>query len=345
LPEYTEAAVNVVHFQRRPLPGVSYSLETYFDTVRRHLPADVRVDVCTARDLSVGILPRLRNAMQAFRHRGEINHVTGDIQYAALALPPSRTILTILDLVYLDNPSSVRRALVDALWYQLPVRRVAIVTTISEFVRRQLLERVAVPAAKVRVVPVCISPSFVPRAREFDSDRPTILHVGTTPNKNLDRLVAALDGLSCRLHVVGVLDQRQRDMLERSKLEFRNSAHLSQAELVRAYEECDLLAFCSTYEGFGMPIVEAQRVGRPVVTSDVASMPEVAGGAACLIDPRSVASIRDGIRRVITDAAYRDELRDRGAANTERFAPERVAAQFHGLYAEIAAGAAGSATR
>ena len=93
----------------------------------------------------------------------------------------------------------------------------------------------------------------------------------------------------------------------RTMIEYENWSNLSLDEVVRKYQQCDLLTFCSTYEGFGMPIVEANVVGRPVVTSDISSMPEVAGNAACLVDPFDSASIRSGIRRVIKDIDYRSE--------------------------------------
>ncbi len=67
-------------------------------------------------------------------------------------------------------------------------------------------------------------------------------------------------------------------------------------EVVDQYHKCDLVSFVSTYEGFGMPIVEANAIGRPVFTATVASMPEVAADAACLVDPFDVQAIRNGVR-------------------------------------------------
>ncbi len=96
-----------------------------------------------------------------------------------------------------------------------------------------------------------------------------------------------------------------------------------------------MLVFASTYEGFGLPIVEAQATGRPVVTSDTLSMPEVAGDAACLVDPFNVESIRNGILKVIQDTGYREQLVQNGLKNVERFKPESVAMQYLALYREL----------
>ena len=86
-----------------------------------------------------------------------------------------------------------------------------------------------------------------------------------------------------------------------------------------------------------MPIVEANVVGRPVVTSDISSMPEVAGNAACLVDPFDSASIRSGIRRVIKDVDYRSKLIANGRVNAERFDANNIAEQYLAIYKEMEA--------
>jgi glycosyltransferase involved in cell wall biosynthesis len=79
------------------------------------------------------------------------------------------------------------------------------------------------------------------------------------------------------------------------------------------------LAFPSLYEGFGFPILEAMAVGTPVVTSDVSSMPEVAGDAAVLVDPRSEEAVADGLRRVLADDDLAERLRTAGRERVRRF--------------------------
>ncbi len=84
-----------------------------------------------------------------------------------------------------------------------------------------------------------------------------------------------------------------------------------------------------------MPIIEGQRVGRPVVTSNCSSMPEVAGTAACFVDPLDIDSIRSGFQRVIDDDNYRENLITSGFENAKRFDPDTIAHEYLQLYRNI----------
>ena len=120
-----------------------------------------------------------------------------------------------------------------------------------------------------------------------------------------------------------------------NSIEYSSVADISGAEIVREYERSDMLAFVSTYEGFGLPILEANAVGRPVITGNILSMPEVSGKAACLVDPYRIEDIRAGILRVIDDDAYREQLIAYGRENVKRFSARTIAKQYALLYEEL----------
>ncbi len=330
------SVVNVVHIRRRPFAG-QFSIEGQFACLRDQM----RRSGCSVEQFVVpyhskGLLRRLLNCWSAWHRKADVYHVTGDIHYVTLFLPSDRTVLTIHDCDALERLSGMKRWLLRLFWFELPVRRARCVTVISAETKRQLQRHVRVPDGKITVIPNTVSPIYRPCLRAFNSEYPRILQIGTKHNKNLARLVEALRGLRCHLHIVGRLDDRQTHSLRAAEIDYSSACDLSHAQMYRSYCEADLVSFVSLNEGFGVPILEANAVGRPVVTSSVSSMPEVAGRAACLVNPYDVESIRDGFNRVIQQPAYRDRLIEEGFENVERFRVEAVAEQYMSLYQQLA---------
>ena len=329
-----EGNIKVTHFHRKPRQG-NYSVERLFLDIRAALPSDIDIIVHESSFLSNGLWRRVFNIVEAAFHQGEINHITGDVHFLTYLLNPNRTVLTILDCVGLERLRGIRRQLLLLFWYWLPIYRSCAIILISESAKQELLKYVSCDPDKLRVIYCCISESFRPDERQFNSSCPRILHIGTAWNKNIERIAAALAGIDCCWVIIGHLSDAQRFVIESYGIHYENLFGLNDEALLEQYRLADMLVFASTYEGFGLPIIEANAVGRAVVTSSLYSMPEVAGDAACLVNPYDVGSIRAGILRVIEDADYRNRLVKVGFSNRERFRPAVIAKQYALLYREL----------
>lgn len=326
--------VSVVFFQRKPYP-FHKSLEFIFQDVRARLPRNIRSETIVFRHYSRGILNRIRIAWEAYQNQGEVNHVTGDIHFATLLLPRKKTVLTVLDCGILATTSGLKKELLRLFWFSLPAKKAAWITVISGSTKKDLLNYIKYDPERILVIPVAISSAYTYHAKEFNKLKPVLLQIGTTPNKNLNRLVQAVQGISCELRIVGKLADETKSLLDQSGISYSNFTDLSEQQLVEQYRTCDLVTFVSTFEGFGMPIIEANATGRAVITSNLLSMPEVAGDAAHLVDPYKADEIREGIQQLIRDDDYRNALIRKGLSNCKRFDPAIITNQYAELYRTI----------
>jgi glycosyltransferase involved in cell wall biosynthesis len=278
-------------------------------------------------------------------------------------LPPavrSRSIVTIHDCIHLMFPQYLpnRAAYAYArtsMWSA--ARHSHRILTVSEASKRDIMHFFNVPAEKIVVAYNAIDERFrVPPSEEaigrvrdrYQLAGRFVLYAGTIkPHKNLVRLIEAFAALRKRgfddltLLIIGDEISKLpalRRAVHGHKLHkhVRFLGHLSDDFLAILYRLAAVFVFPSLYEGFGLPPLEAMASGTPVVTSNVSSMPEVTGGAAVLVDPYQVESIREGIERVLTEPSLREELRAKGIARAEAFSWEQSVARIREIYGEVA---------
>lgn len=324
---------SIIHHQRLPDHG-HVSIERLFEGIRQEFPPEWQVQVSVSPYPSHGIWSRLKNLRAVSNLEADVHHIVGDVHYLAFGLPGDHLVLTIHDCAALERLKGWRREILRQLWFVLPMRRAVVVTTISETTKQELRRWVGALADKVVVIPNCVRAEFQPAPKPFDSDCPVVLQVGTGWNKNVIAVARALIGISCRLDIVGKLEPSQREAMRASRVDFRELGRIPDEQLVEVYQKCDLLVFASIYEGFGLPILEAQAVGRPVVTSNCSSMPEAAGEGALLVDPESPQSIRQAVQRIIGDADLRERLVQAGFDNVARYRPQLIARCYEAVYAQ-----------
>ena len=266
----------------------------------------------------------------------DIFHITGDINYLMLKLPRSKTVLTIHDLSILYYRKGLRRWIIKKLLFELPARRSKYLTVISKATRDELVAQTGCDPQKIRVIENALDDGMKPLEKPpFNSERPNILQVGTMPYKNIPNVIRAIEGLDCTLTIVGEPDAETSKLLEKTDISYRVEPSLNADAMREAYRNADIVTFCSVFEGFGLPVIEAQAMRTPLVTSNIEPMKSVAGDGALLVDPRRPEEIRQAIESIIADPALRDRIVELGAENVKRFDPAITAKNYMRVYEEI----------
>ena len=329
--------MKIVFFLRKSFKNGNYSIEKVFRIINANLSSKLTTEIKVSSFHTRGFLKRFFNSIEAIFHQGEVNHITGDIHYIAFFLKKNKTVLTIHDFSILRRSSGIKYFIYYYFWYYLPIVRVRFVTVISNQIKQELLE--LFPFAKNKTF-VVYNPITIPvnnnKKNRFNKSFPKILHIGVTENKNLERTIIAISRINCHLRIIGRLDIYHLALLEKYKINFSNDFNLSDEELVNEYLDADILSFLSTYEGFGLPIVEAQLLNLPVLTSNINVLKEVSGlNDHQLANPFDVDDIVFHLDKIINNDVYRDELILRGIENVKRFKVEEICNHYLSLYQKI----------
>jgi glycosyltransferase involved in cell wall biosynthesis len=274
---------------------------------------------------------------------------------SARTLPPA--VVTVHDLGYHYFPTAHgwRQRLYLNFGTRWSTTAATRVIAISHATAADLERVIGVAPAKVRVVheganalPLPTPPQIVAVREQYGLPRPYALYVGTLqPRKNLARLITAYEQLRTR----GVIDfdlvlaGKPGWLSEAIVTQARQSPHAAQIHLTGYVADGDLpaliagarlFAFPSLYEGFGLPVLEAQAGGIPVMTARGSSLPEVAGDAALYVDPTDVEAIAQAMLRLSQDETLRQELIAAGHRNVQRFSWEKAAAETLAVLEEAA---------
>lgn len=301
--------------------------------------------------------PRQRIQWEHLRLPGRLRAGGFDLFHGpvnTIPLQPVRIkkVVTIHDLAFLRFPEQVTRqrwAYLKALIAHAACHADAILVP-SQATARDVQELLKRPARQIHVTPLGVDTHFT-RApadqvasvrREYGLEKPYLLTVGTIePRKNLARLIAAFAHLHADLEhdlvlvgPQGWLTDEIESAIKSSGIEDRikRTGFVGDAGLVGLYSGADAVVVPSIYEGFGLPMLEAMACGAVVVTSNVSSLPEVAGDAAVLVDPLVEESIAGGILRALTDTGLRTRLQAAAPVRAATFTWQRTARQTVDVY-------------
>ena len=281
------------------------------------------------------------------------------VQYTAPPLAPCDTVVMIHDLSFEHLPQTFKRRS----WMQmrLTVRRTARaashVVTDSEYSRQDILRTYRLPPERVTTTPLAASSRFAPVTDtqelkrvldKYEIDGDYILAVGSIqPRKNIGRLIRAYTLMRSqhpdnapKLVIAGKRAWLFEETIKAAAISEASenivfTGYVPESDLAALYTGALCFAYPSFFEGFGIPLLEAMRCGTPTITSDRTCFPEVVGDASLIIDPFDEQSIAEGLWRMVSDAALREQLRSRGFVQSSLFDWRETARLTIGVYEQV----------
>lgn len=253
-------------------------------------------------------------------------------------------VLTIHDLIHLQFPGAakwLKKIYYNTLIKQ-SIRNAHTIFTVSAYSKQQIIDWTGMAEEKIVIVASGVSEHFHPQGERYRPGFEYLLHVGNTKeHKNVTRLIQAFASAdidkNIKLICTGSLSESQLHLIKRLGLQKRifSHSHLSENKLATYYRGALGVVFPSLCEGFGLPILEGMASGVPVLTSSVASMPEVAGEAALLVEPYHVDAIAEGITHLVNQKDLREKLIMRGLLRSKLFSWDMTAQHIQSVLDQV----------
>lgn len=293
----------------------------------------IKVNIIKCPLESSGFLNRLFLVLWAPFFQADINHIFGDINFINLFMNKKKTISTFLDCRLLDNFEGIKKIIYKLFWFQLPINRSDYITFISNFSKKEIQKQLNKKIYRSQVIPVPLISGLSFKINK--NKRKKILIVGTMYHKNLNNMLLSLEGLDIDLSIVGDINLLQKKICKEKKIYFKNYVNISDKKIKNLYEKNDILLMASNYEGFGMPIIEAQASGMVVVTSNKEPMRSVAGGSALLVNPKNINDIRNKIKKVCQNKILFKKLIYQGFLNAQKYNSQLIVKKYNDLYIKL----------
>lgn len=317
-------------------PDMGFSIGKVFKPIEEEMRKYAEVDsvyMPVPNYKPKGLWKNIKAARAAVRKKKyDIVHITGAEHYLIPFIRRENVVVTVHDLGFFANEwPSLRAIWKYCLWIK-PLLLAKKVTFISEKSKGEAERFVKFCNGQAVVVHNPVGPEFTYLPKKINTQTPVILHIGTKSNKNLERTIIALRGKHCILRIVGRLSKHQLQLLNKSTLKYEQVSDLTDEQILQEYRNCDYVNFPSLYEGFGMPIIEGQAVGRPVLTSNLSPMKEIAGEGAVIVDPNNAESIAKGYEMI---GEIAENLVLKGLNNVRNFTLSFITKCYYELYKKI----------
>lgn len=326
--------VKILYIYRNPNMGIS--IGKVFKPIEQEMKKYAEVDSIYLPCANYSFSSLWNNIQYARKHiqkeNYDIIHITGAEHYLIPFINRKKTIVTIHDLGFYSNHKNSIQAICKYPLWIASIKLAKKVTFVSQKSYQEALQYTSLSQEQCSIIYNPIGKEFIFSPKVFNEKCPTILQIGTKPNKNLENTLYAIKDIPCKLRIIGSITDKIKSLLELYQIEYSQTQNITDEEIIKEYKNCDIVNFPSLYEGFGMPIIEGQSIGRVVITSNLSAMKEVAGNSAILVNPYDIESMKQGYLKAIKEHDYYIKL---GKINVKRFNLEEITKQYYQLYLKI----------
>lgn len=268
-------------------------------------------------------------------------------------------VATVMDAIPLSHPDLVKRIHLRSIKYALwrrTVKWAAHIITISNFSKVEIIKHFGLPADSISVIPLGVDTRWFHDisleqmsgvVTRLDLPKKYFLSIGTLqPRKNVRRVIEAYQSLPYKVRnmvpllIVGRHGWKCEDIVDALERQAYGSTvrwlkYLSDNDLLIVMKRATALVFPSLLEGFGLPVLEAFAAGTPVITSNISSLPEVAGDAAIMVDPFDTQAISEAMLDIINDEELANTLKKKGTQRAKEYTWDRTAAMTIEVYRQV----------
>lgn len=347
-----------------PRTGIGNYSQALLEGLPKLFPAIIKTlsvsdEVIISRQKRRGYLDRLRGLwweqqkLPDVLHENQVDILHNPMNHGLPIKQVCKSVVTIHDVIPLVYREQYLKTFVERTYYNLALKvaitRSSMIITDSVFSMNEIIKYLDVPIEKLRVIPLACGDEFKPVQdmnrlkmikEKFGLRRPFVLTIGgNEPRKNVARLISIFEGISEKYNLdLVVVGGNWRGIAFSREIEAANNVYflgsIEQEDLVTLYSFAELFVFPSMYEGFGLPVLEAMACGAPVAASNTSSIPEVAGDAAFLFDPRDQEDMKRIILGILGSRETKEELKQKGLERAKLFTWESTLRQTMEVYKE-----------
>lgn len=327
--------MRVLFIYRNPLLG--FSIGKVFAPIEEEMRKYCEVDSLYMPAEGYGIralwqnIRAVKKQLRAVKY--DVIHITGVENYLLPFLRNYKTVVTVHDLGFYTNHNL---PILKSLWkyfvWIYPIRLASKITFISDSSKDEAIKLMQLKPNQYTIILNPIDTTFKYTPKLFNKERPVILHLGTKDNKNLEGTILALSNINCHLRVIGKLTDKITNFLSDKKIEYSNVFNITNQQILEEYVNCDIVSMVSFYEGFGMPIIEGQSIGRVVVTSNLSPMNKIAKNSAILVDPYDICSMTNGYKEALVNSSHYIK---KGLLNVKRFNLSLITTEYFNIYKQL----------